>query len=277
MKKSFVLFSALGSGLFFAVPSFAAENSAGQGTGQAVQSARQSVQQSSVPVQVNVNVNTSAHAQGNTQTAEIFNTQNQTQTQYAAAAPVPAPNAVQSGAKRLSGADSLYGDYAESPYQSNLQTEMLRHTVWGSLVPRKKIYGDPALGKYPPRYSASKPAQFKLAQSKPAVSGNGAAVQNGPQTMHIQGTINGTVNGTFTGTVTGTASETVSGAAANEQAANERAANSAAVPNTAKETGKTSFYEPMNAAPTAQEAVGPRQDVQEKVESIQDALLIPKV
>lgn len=279
MKKFCILFSAVFSGLFFAVPSFAAENAAGQAGGgaQAVQTVSQSVQpsQSAAPVQVNVNVNTSAHAEGNTQTAEISNAQNQTQSQYAAPANAAA---VTSSAKQPGATGALYGDYANSPYQSNLQTEMLRHTVWGSLVPRKKLYRDPALGKYPPRYSAAKPKQ-----SKPAVN-SAKAVQGQPQNLHMQGTINGTVNGTFAGTVTGTVSGSVTGTVQDK--------DSAAVPNTAKETEKASFYEPLakqgGADSVRSSTVQPssvqnqpqnsqNSEVRKKVEDIQDALLIPKV
>lgn len=56
----------------------------------------------------------------------------------------------------LSGDNALYGNYPNSIHQSNLQVEMLRHTTWGSLVPRKKIYGDPAKGRYPLRYYPKK-------------------------------------------------------------------------------------------------------------------------
>lgn len=56
----------------------------------------------------------------------------------------------------LSGDNTLYGNYPTSPYQSNFQVEALRHTVWGSLVPRKKVFDDPAKGRYPWRYSSKK-------------------------------------------------------------------------------------------------------------------------
>lgn len=280
MKKFCVLFSAVFSGLFFAVPSFAAENAAGQAGGgaRAAQTVSQSVQpaQGAVPVQVNVNVNTSAHAEGNTQTSEISYAPNQAAPQNYASSSAYAPQAVQNGAKQLSGTGSLYGDYANSPYQSNLQTEMLRHTVWGSLVPRKKLYRDPALGKYPPRYFAAKPKK-----PEPAVKSSAKAVQSRPQNLHMQGTINGTVNGTFTGTVTGTVSGSVTGSAQSKE--------SAVLPNPAKETGQTSFYEPLakqdgaaSVSPSsAQSSSAQNQpqnsEVRKKVEDIQDALLIPKI
>lgn len=65
------------------------------------------------------------------------------------------PSSMTPGIKSQAG---LYGDYMDSEYQNDFQTEMLRHTVWGSLVPRKKLFDDPAKGRYPLRYTVRKAA-----------------------------------------------------------------------------------------------------------------------
>lgn len=98
------------------------------------------------PVQVTVNINNTTSAQGNTQTTTIDNTQNQT------GASATAVNQKGRDAAGPNAGTSLFGNYASSPYQSDIRVEMLRNTVWGSLVPRKKLYQDPAKGKYPARY-----------------------------------------------------------------------------------------------------------------------------
>lgn len=137
---------------------------------QPVQTVQQSAQPNSVPVQVNVNVSNTASAQGNVQTASNVQNQSLQPSVSPMGTAAPAPSAA---VRSVSGTSSLYSDYYSAPYQNSLQTEMLRHTVWGSLVPRKKLYSDPALGKYPPRYSVAKPKAVKQETN------TGGTVRNG--------------------------------------------------------------------------------------------------
>ncbi len=106
----------------------------------------QGVKTADSPVQVTVNINNTTSAQGNTQTTTIDNTQNQSGASATAVSQKGLDTA------NPSAGTSLFGNYASSPYQSDIRVEMLRNTVWGSLVPRKKLYQDPAKGKYPARY-----------------------------------------------------------------------------------------------------------------------------
>lgn len=140
MKKSSFLFLL---SFCFALPAFA-QNAA---------QTSQTVKTIDTPAQVTVTINNTTSAQGNTQTTTIENSPQQTATATATAT-ATSPKTVQDTAG-TSGSSSLFGNYASSPYQSNIHVEMLRNTVWGSLVPRKKLYDDPAKGNAP-RYAGSK-------------------------------------------------------------------------------------------------------------------------
>lgn len=139
MKKSFSLILL---SCFFALPAYAqtGQNSGqitAQSTNQTTQSTKTTTTKTTTePVQVNVTINNSASAQGNTQTTTIDNTQNQTTT--------TAASAKENSGATISGSGSAFGDYASSPYHSNPQIGMLRNSVWNALVPRKKLYDDPA-------------------------------------------------------------------------------------------------------------------------------------
>ncbi len=141
MKKSSFLFLL---SFCFALPAFA-QNEA---------QTSQTVKTTETPAQVTVTINNTTSAQGNTQTTKIENPPQQP-APATATATAASPKTVQDTAG-TSGTSSLFGNYASSPYQSNIQVEMLRNTVWGSLVPRKKLYDDPAKGNAPVRYAGSK-------------------------------------------------------------------------------------------------------------------------
>lgn len=143
MKKSFSL---LLLSCVFALPAYAqtpaqvsgqaVTQTTSQTMGQTTQSTKTTTTKTTTePVQVNVTINNTASAQGNTQTTTIDNTQNQS------TAPAAAASTQSTGTTTSS---SLFGDYTSSPYHSNPQIEMLRNSVWTSLVPRKKLYNDPA-------------------------------------------------------------------------------------------------------------------------------------
>ncbi len=185
MKKSFSLILLI---CVFALPAFAqtAVPSSGQVSGQAAaQTANQTSQSTKTtttktttePVQVNVTINNSASAQGNTQTTTIDNTQNQS------SAPAPASQ----GTAGTVGAKSLFGDYASSPYHSNMQVEMLRNSVWTSLVPRKKLYQDPAAGNAPTRYYGKKSSTKSKSQTAQAnKTKSGTTKNNTSKAANIQ-------------------------------------------------------------------------------------------
>ena len=128
----------------------------------------QGVKTADSPVQVTVNINNTTSAQGNTQTTTIDNTQNQS----GASATAVSQKGLYTA--NPSAGTSLFGNYASSPYQSDIRVEMLRNTVWGSLVPRKKLYQDPAKGKYPARYysGAGSAAQSAKVRSTAALPVN---------------------------------------------------------------------------------------------------------
>lgn len=149
MKKSSFLFLL---SFCFALPAFA-QNAA---------QTSQTVKTIDTPAQVTVTINNTTTAQGNTQTTSIENSPQQTATATATAT-AASPKTVQDTA---SGTTSLFGNYASSPYQSNIQVEMLRNTVWGSLVPRKKLYDDPAKGSV--RYAGSTSKSTKKSSKKSA-------------------------------------------------------------------------------------------------------------
>lgn len=159
MKKSFFLFLA---SFCFALPAFA------QNTTQT----SQTVKTIDTPAQVNVTINNTTTAQGNTQTTKIENTPAQPAT-ITATASTTNPGA---GQNVSAGSSSLYGNYASSPYHSNVQVEMLRNTIWGSLVPRKRLYDDPATGNSSTRYigssSTSSSSKYTGRKSSKKKSGN---------------------------------------------------------------------------------------------------------
>lgn len=137
MKKSFFLFLA---SFCFALPAFAQSNTA---------QTAQTVKTTDTPAQVNVTINNTATAQGNTQTTKVESSQPAAIT---ATASTTNPSA---GQNASAGSHSLFGNYASSPYQSNIQVEMLRNSVWNALVPRKRLYDDPATGNSSTRYIGS--------------------------------------------------------------------------------------------------------------------------
>lgn len=226
-KTSFFLLA----GLCFVLPSYGMAQSVQPV--QPVQTVQQTVQPNSVPVQVNVNVSNTASAQGNT----VFNEQKQSVRSSVPDTDTAAAASSRAAVQNLSGKNSLYGEYYVSPYQNSLQTEMLRHTVWGSLVPRKKLYADPALGKYPPRYSVAKPKAAKQETNCPET------VQNNNVSAAVPDT----------------------------------AAPKSAVPDAKNAAGTSSIYEPLNKQPNTPPAGGADSSVQQKVEDLQNSLLIPKV
>ncbi len=146
MKKSFSLILL---SCFIALPAFAqaATQTTGQTTSQASgqittqtinqtsQSTKAATTKTAEPVQVNVTINNSASAQGNTQTTTIDNQQSQSTT--------AAANQKESSGATVTGSASVHGDYSGS-YQSNPKIEALRNSAWQALVPRKKLYNDPA-------------------------------------------------------------------------------------------------------------------------------------
>ena len=110
MKKSSFLFLL---SFCFALPAFA-QNEA---------QTSQTVKTTETPAQVTVTINNTTSAQGNTQTTKIENSPQQTATATATAT-AASPKTVQDTAG-TSGTSSLFGNYASSPYQSNIQVEML--------------------------------------------------------------------------------------------------------------------------------------------------------
>lgn len=158
MKKSFILFLA---SFCFALPAFA------QNAAQPSQTT-QTVKTTATPAQVTVTINNTTSAQGNTQTTTVENSPQQTATATATAT-AASPKTVTDTAS-TGGNTSLFGNYASSPYQSNIHVEMLRNTVWGSLVPRKKLYDDPAKGNAPARYAGSKSKNTQKGSKKSETS-----------------------------------------------------------------------------------------------------------
>lgn len=153
MKKSFFLFLA---SFCFALPAFAQSNTA---------QTAQTVKTTDTPAQVNVTINNTATAQGNTQTTKVESSQ---PTAITAAASTTNPSA---GQNASAGSYSLFGNYASSPYQSNIQVEMLRNSVWNALVPRKRLYDDPAAGNSSTRYIGSSGSSGSKYSSKQNSSG----------------------------------------------------------------------------------------------------------
>lgn len=164
MKKASFLFLA---SFCFALPAFA------QNTAQTTQT----VKTIDTPAQVNVTINNTTTAQGNTQTTKVESSPAQPAV-ISASASMTNPSA---GQNTAGGSTSLFGNYASSPYQSNIQVEMLRDSVWNALVPRKRLYDDPATGNSSTRYlgsygfstsSGSKYASGKGSQGGKKKSGN---------------------------------------------------------------------------------------------------------
>lgn len=169
MKKSLFLFAL---SFCFALPAFA------QNTTQT----SQTVKTIDTPAQVTVTINNTTTAQGNTQTTKVENSSTQPATITATASGTN-PNA---GQNTTSGSTSLFGNYASSPYQSNIQVEMLRNTVWGSLVPRKRLYDDPAKVNGPARSSGSRYASKH--NNKKKSTKTASAQGSGTQTTNMQAT-----------------------------------------------------------------------------------------
>lgn len=216
--------------------------------------AQQQVQQQSIrkeagPVAVNVNFSNTATANGNTLSPQIQNSlpaQNGRYGNY---------NTNNSYVKELSGTGSLYGNYPESPYQDNFQTEMLRHTVWGALVPRKKLFDDPAKGRYPWRYSTNKVVSKKVETTKELIDVSKLdldAICKEREEAKKKAANNNT----------------------NDNLANSIVINTKDIQKTdvqkAEEANQPSIYEPVSENKQ-------NEDIQRKVEEIQDALLVPSV
>ena len=220
--------------------------------------AQQQVQQQSIrkeagPVTVNVNVSNTATANGNTLSPQMQNSlpaQNGRYGNY---------NTNNSYVKELSGTGSLYGNYPESPYQADFQTEMLRHTVWGSLVPRKQLFDDPAKGRYPWRYSTKKVVSKKVETKKELIDVTKLdldAICKEREEAKKQANVVKNENNTTDNV-------------ANSIVINTKDIQKEEVKKT-EEVKEPSIYEPVNENKQ-------NEDIQRKVEEIQDALLAPSV